>query len=188
MRILTLSASPRSEGNTNALLGWVEGALREGRHQIVRVDLPDLQIGGCTSCYACATSESAPGCVLRDDAQRIFDLMLQADAILFATPLYMWSYSGQLKPLIDRLLCMVRDPLTPDHRSFLDGKRAALLVSCGGGVEGNTNAIEWAFPRLAEYLKLDDRGVWVFPHCTEPHTLPNTHGSQARDMAGSLTE
>jgi len=85
-------------------------------------------------------------------------------------------------------MCLARDYLTPDHRSFVGGKKTALLVACAGGIEGNTDAIQFTFPQLAEYLSLDDRGVWVFPNCTEPKTLPNTHGNLARDLAVALTE
>lgn len=186
MKVLTLFASPRNDGNTNTILGWVEGALREQKHQIVRVDLSTLQIGACKSCYACTESSDAPGCVMMDDAQGIFEKMLDADAILFASPLYMWSYAGQLKPLLDRTLCMVRGYASSEHRSFLEGKQTALLVACGGPVEQNADAIQQIFPRIADFLKLDDRGVWIFPNCTEPKTLPNTHGNQARDLATAL--
>ena len=188
MNVLTLLASPRADGNTEAILSWVEIALRQGGHVIHRIALTNLQIGGCKSCYACAETEDAPGCVMLDDAQGVFEKMLTADAILFATPLYMWSYAGQLKPLLDRTLCMVRKYGTPEHRSFVEGKRTALLVACGGPVEKNADAIQLAFPRLADFLKLDHRGVWIFPNCTEPKTLPNTHGNTARDLASALTD
>ncbi len=186
MNVLTLLASPRSDGNTQAILGWVEGALREEGHKISRIDLTKFQIGGCKSCYACAESADEPGCVLMDDAQGVFEKMLAVDAILFATPLYMWSYAGQLKLLLDRTLCLARKYGTSEHRSFVEGKRTALLVACGGGVDGNADAIQIVFPRLAEYLKLDDRGVWIFPNCTDPKRMPNTHGNQARELAGAL--
>ena len=188
MDVLTLLASPRADGNTDVILGWVEGALREEGHTIARVDVTKLQIGGCRSCYVCAESDAEPGCVMMDDAQGVFEKMLAADAILFATPLYMWSYAGQLKPLLDRTLCLARKYGTPEHRSFVEGKATALLVACGGGIEKNADAIQLIFPRLADYLKLDDRGVWIFPNCTEPKRLPNTHGNQARELAGALMD
>jgi len=186
MDVLTLQSSPRPDGNTSAILGWVEGALRDLGHATERIDLASLRIAPCKSCYACAESADAPGCVVMDDAQGVLERMLAADAILFATPLYMWSYAGQLKPLLDRTLCLAREYGTPQHRSFVDGKRTALLVSCGGGIEGNADAVQLVFPRLADYLRLDDRGVWVFPNCTEPKRLPNTHGNKARELAEAV--
>jgi multimeric flavodoxin WrbA len=186
MDVLTLLASPRGDGNTQAILSRVESALREEGRKIDRIDLTKLRIGGCRSCVACAESADEPGCVQMDDAQGVFAKMLAADAILFATPLYMWSYAGQLKPLLDRTLCLARKYGTAEHRSFVEGKPTALLVACGGGIENNADAIQIAFPRLADYLKLDDRGVWIFPNCTDAKRLPNTHGNQARELAGAL--
>jgi multimeric flavodoxin WrbA len=186
MDVLTLFASPRPDGNTGAILGWVEGALRDAGHAIERVDLTKLRIAGCKSCYTCSESADAPGCVVMDDAQGVFEKMISADAILFATPLYMWSFAGHLKPFLDRTLCLVRDYLSPKHQSFVEGRRTALLVACGGGIGGNADAIQIVFPRLAGYLKLDDRGVWVFPNCTEPDRLPDAHVSKARELAEAL--
>jgi len=186
MNVLTLLASPRSDGNTAAILGWVEAALRREKHTVERIDLAKLQIGGCTSCFACASSDKEPGCVVMDDAQSVLERMVAANAILFATPLYMWSYAGQLKPLLDRTVCLARDYMGANHRSFVDGKPSALLVACGGPIDDNADAIQVVFPRLAGYLKLDDRGVWVFPNCSEPSRLPNTHGDRARELAKAL--
>jgi len=186
MGILTIQASARSSGNTATLLSSVEEALRAEGHSIARVDLAQLRIGGCRGCFTCAESADEPGCILEDDAHRVFVEMMRADAILFATPLYMWSYAGPLKTLFDRTLCLARGYSTDEHRSFVEGVPAALLVSCGGGVDGNADAIQVLFPRVADYMKLDDRGVWVFPDCTEPERLPDGHPAMARRLAEAL--
>jgi hypothetical protein len=44
------------------------------------------------------------------------------------------------------------------------------------------------FSRLTAFLKADNRGTFVFPNCTEPGQLPNTHGSKARELAARLVE
>ena len=188
MHILTLQASPRTDGNTNRLLEWVERTLAEGKNSFERINLGALDIKGCRSCFACAESEDEPGCVLQDDAREVFRRMIGADAILFATPLYMWGYPSQLKALLDRSLCLERGFGGSEHRSFVQGKPSGLLVSCGGPVERNADAIQLMFPRFASYTKLDSRGVWVFPNCTHPANLPNTHGAMARELAASLIE
>jgi multimeric flavodoxin WrbA len=188
MNIVTLLASPRADGNTARILNWVEVDLHELGHDTERIDLTELTIGGCTSCYACVDSADAPGCAVSDDAQAIFRKLIAADGIIYATPLYMWGVTAQLKALLDRSLCLVRDYGSPDHRSFVEGRRAALVLTCGGPEEGNAEAVTTMFPRFAEFLKLDNRGAFVFPHCGEPRRLPNTHGAKARALAGLLAE
>jgi len=188
MKILTLLGSPRADGITERILGWVEEALKKQGHRTQRIHLGALDIRGCRSCFACLESPDEPGCVLQDDALGVFQSMIEADGILFATPLYMWSYSAQLKALFDRSLCLVRGYMSPNHQSFVEGKRAALLVSCGGPIDGNADAIGMIYPRFAKFAKLDSRGVHIFPHCTEPSNLPNTHGNRVHDLAGALAE
>ena len=188
MHVLVLLGSPRPEGNTARILNWVERDLAEFGHTSERIDLASLSIKGCASCFACAESQDEPGCALADDAGPLFEKMMAADAIVYATPLYMWGVSAQTKALIDRSLCLVRGYQSPEHQSFLEGKPTALVLTCGGPEKGNAEAVTTMFPRFADFLKLDDRGVYVFPHCAEPRHLPNTHGTKAREIAERLFE
>lgn len=188
MNIVTILGGPRTDGNTNRLLDWAERAFREGHHQVTRVNLAELSINGCKSCFACAESQDEPGCVLNDDAGGVFAAMIAADAIVYATPLYMWGYTAQLKALMDRSICLVREYGNPEHRSFVEAKPAALLVSCAGPEDGNADLICTNFDRFTSYLKLDNRGAYVFPYCTDINMLPNTHGSKARELAHAITE
>jgi len=188
MNIVTLLGGPRTDGNTDRLLDWAERALRDWRHEVTRINLAELTINGCKSCFACVESPDEPGCVLPDDASSVFTKMIEADAVLYATPLFMWGYASQLKVLLDRSICLVRGAGEPEHRSFVEGKRAVLLVACAGPEDGNADLIQTSFERLARYLKLDNRGAYVFPHCTDVNMLPNTHGGKARELARALTE
>jgi len=188
MQIVTLLASPHADGNTATVAGWVEQSLRKHGHDTTQILLAEKQIAPCRGCHACAEHADEPGCIIQDDASSVFDQMIAADAILFATPLYMWGYAGSLKMLVDRSLCLARGYTTADHRSFVEGKPAALLVTCAGPIEGNADAIQEVFPRVADYLKLVNKGVFVFPHCTTPDKLPNTHGNLVHDLSYCLAK
>jgi len=188
MHVLSLLASPHSEGNTATLLGWVEESLRRHGHKAERSALAEKNIAPCRGCYVCAESADEPGCVIQDDAAVLFDKMIAVDAVLFATPLYMWSYPGPLKTFFDRSLCLARGHATSEHHSLVEGKLGALLVTCAGSIENNADAIQISFPRIAEYLKLVNKGVFVFPHCTTPDKLPNTHGNRVHDLSYCLAK
>lgn len=188
MNIVTILGGPRTDGNTDRLLDWTERALKDWRHDVMRINLADLTIHGCKSCFACTESADEPGCVLSDDGPAVFAQMVAADAIVYATPLYMWGYAAQLKALLDRSICLVRGVGTAEYRSFVEGKPAALLVSCAGPDDGNADLIRKSFSRFADYTHLDDRGVFVFPHCTDVNMLPNSHGNQSRELARALTD
>ena len=53
----------------------------------------------CNGCMACL---KAPRCVIQDDANDIVEKMGTADVICFATPVYYYEMSGQMKVLLDR--------------------------------------------------------------------------------------
>ncbi len=188
MNVVTILASPRPDGNTERILDWTERALREWKHSVERIHLNPLNVRDCAACLACAESTDEPGCALQDDIPHLFEKVIAADAAIFASPLYMWGVTGPLKMLYDRALCLVRNWGSPEHRSFVEGKRIAQLITCAGGEGENTEPVTTTFSRLAYFLKADHRGTFVFPNCTEPAQLPNTHGNVSRDLATRLVE
>ena len=98
MRIATILGSPRRKGNTATVLGLFEERVTP-EHQVERIDIIDHPIRGCLGCQVCQRVVDRPGCRQKDDAVAIFERLLVADAIVYATPLYAWSFSSQLKAL-----------------------------------------------------------------------------------------
>jgi multimeric flavodoxin WrbA len=186
MRYVTIYGGPRPQGNTETVLGWVEDALTEAGHEVSRFDVARLNVGGCTSCYACFESSDAPGCVVDDDAGAILDAMITSDGIVFASPLYMWGISGQLKSFLDRTVSLVRDYLGPNYSSLVEGKRSALIVTCMGPEENNSELAVSAFTRWARYAKLVSLGAWVVAGCSEPSALSEEIRRGATDLAARL--
>ncbi len=188
MNIVTILASPHQDGNTERVLDWTERALRDWRHSVERIHLNPLNVRDCAACLACAESADGPGCALQDDIPGVFEKIIEADAVVFASPLYMWGVTGPLKMLYDRSLCLVRGWGSPEHRSFIEGKRVVQLITCAGGDGDNTEPVKTCFSRLAVFLKADHRGTFACPNCTDPAHLPNTHGNISRDLATRLVE
>ena len=125
MKILALNTSPHAHGNTRFLVDQLLESARESGAETERVDVNPLTLRGCQGDYAC---KSRGRCVVQDDMQGIYDRIDQADAVVFASPIYMWSVNAQLKTVLDRLFCY----LNPDLSSRIpSGKRAALLVTQG---------------------------------------------------------
>ncbi len=147
MKILAILGSPKKSGNTAKVLSMFEEKVGPD-HEVERIHITQYKVGGCLGCYQCHEKRDEPGCVQKDDALLIFDKMIKADAIVYASPLYCWSFTSQLKPLIDRHVCLVTDFGTPDHDSFISGKPTALLVTCAGPIEGNCDAIRSIFTGL----------------------------------------
>jgi len=187
MKVLSLFGGPRKRGNTATVLGWVEEELRSAGHSVERVDVADLSIGGCTGCWACAEVTDAAGCVIEDDAEPILDKMTQADAILFASPLYAWGFAGQLKPFLDRCVSLVKDYGGPNYNSLIGGKRSGLIVTCAGPIENNADLIQGIYERIADFCQLAPVGNLIIPNCAEPDQLSEDVLNQAKAFAQKLT-
>ena len=98
-KVLILSTSPRRGSNSEALAeAFAEGAAESG-HTVELLSLRGKKLLFCQGCFACQKSGK---CVLRDDMQEIVPKMEQADVLVFATPIYYYEMSGQMKTLLDR--------------------------------------------------------------------------------------
>jgi multimeric flavodoxin WrbA len=107
MKVMTVLGSPRRNGNTAKVLGLFESLIVDD-HEMDRISIADSDVKGCTGCYACQEKPDEPGCVQKDDAVSIFERMMNSDVVVYASPLYCWSFSSQLKAFFDRHFCMVR--------------------------------------------------------------------------------
>ena len=97
--VLILSASLRAGSNSEALANAFAGGARAAGHTVELVSLRGKNIAFCRGCLACQTLGR---CVIGDDAVAITEKMQHADVIVFATPIYYYEMSGQLKTLLDR--------------------------------------------------------------------------------------
>ena len=97
--ILVISASPRKGGNSDVLCDeFIKGAQQAG-HKTEKIFLRNFKVNYCTGCGVCNSTHK---CVQKDDMADILNKMVEADVIVFATPVYFYSMDGQMKTLIDR--------------------------------------------------------------------------------------
>lgn len=187
MNILTILGSPRLQGNTARVLANFE-ALIDTQYAVTRIDLVQRDVNGCLGCNACQTAGIPGGCVQSDDGPDILNRIAYADAVVYATPLYAWGFSAQMKALIDRHYCFVTGYGTDAFASRLEGKPMALLVTCGGPIAGNADLIREMFARLAAYGQSRAFGTYVLPYCTEPGEMGTAAEDLARQMERDLAD
>ena len=93
-KILVISTSLRHDSNSDALAeAFAKGAAEAG-NEVESITLKGKNLHFCTGCLACQKTQK---CVIADDAPAIVDKMYAADVIAFATPIYYYGMSGQLK-------------------------------------------------------------------------------------------
>lgn len=103
MKVIVISTSLRTGSNSDMLADkFIEGAVVAG-NEVEKISLTDKDIRFCKGCLAC---QKLGKCVIKDDANDIMQKVLNADAICWATPIYYYEMSGQMKTLIDRMNAM----------------------------------------------------------------------------------
>lgn len=98
-KVLIVSSSLRARSNSEALADAFARGAAEAGNEVERITLREKEIRFCRGCLAC---QQTGRCVIGDDAPAIVEKMHDADAIAFATPIYYYEMSGQLKTLLDR--------------------------------------------------------------------------------------
>lgn len=129
-QVLIISTSPRKGSNSEALAAAFAKGAADAGHAVETISLRGKSIGFCQGCLACQKTRR---CVIQDDADEIAQKMLTADIIAFATPIYYYEMSGQMKTLLDRA-----NPLYGSDYAFRD---IYLLSAAADAEDGTDNRV-----------------------------------------------
>ena len=109
-KVLVITTSLRAGSNSDILAERLAGGAQDAGHDVEQISLKDKEIRFCIGCLACQETQK---CVLKDDAIWIAEKVKNADTLVFATPIYYYEMSGQMKTLLDRM-----NPLYPSDYKF----------------------------------------------------------------------
>ena len=102
-KVIVISTSLRRGSNSDMLADkFVEGAKSTG-NEVEKISLVGKEIQFCKGCFGC---QKLGKCVIKDDVNDIMAKALEADVVAWATPIYYYEMSGQMKTLIDRMNAM----------------------------------------------------------------------------------
>lgn len=102
-KVIVISTSLRTGSNSDMLANkFAEGA-KDAGHDVEKISLAGKDISFCKGCLAC---QKIGKCVIKDDVNDIMQRVLAADVVCWATPIYYYEMSGQMKTLIDRMNAM----------------------------------------------------------------------------------
>ncbi len=142
-KIIIISSSPRPTGNSNALADeFAKGAIQAG-HEVEKITLFDKSLKFCVGCLSCQKTRK---CVIKDDVADILPKLSSCDIIVFATPIYYYEMSGQMKTFIDRM-----NPLYDTDYKFTE---TYLLATAA---ENEESAIDGAINGLKGWIACFDR-------------------------------
>lgn len=171
MKILVLNASPRREkGNTHRITkAFLEGAVSAGADAHT-VFLYDKRIGPCLGCFHCWVKE--PGkCVLKDDMGELLMSLASSDVCVFATPLYFFGMTAQMKLFVDRMIPLALPfvEIEDGHctHPVRPGRRLSSMVvisNCGFHELDNFDEMMSHFCTIARHAHLEFAGALLRPH------------------------
>lgn len=105
MKIVVVNGGPRKSKNTATLLERAIAGAREEGATVESIHLYDYHFNGCKSCFSCKLAGLGTNriCVIKDDARPLLEQCLNADALLFGTPIYYDNISGVMRSFLERL-------------------------------------------------------------------------------------
>ena len=158
MKILVLEGSPNKKGSTHLLADCFRQGAQEAGHTVQMLDIAHAKIHPCTGCIHCGYQGP---CVQKDDMETIRGEILGADMLVFATPLYYYGMSAQLKTLVDRFCAF---------NSSLQSKRmkSALLTVAWNSDDWTFDALVSHYKTLVRYLHFQDMGMVLGYGCGTP--------------------
>ncbi len=171
MKIVAFNASPRKKkSNTDRILQpFLEGA-REAGAEVETVYLYEKKIKPCLGCFDCWLK--TPGrCIQKDDMPELLEKMLEADVRVYATPLYVFGMTAQLKLFFDRIIPTAEPFIvtTPDGHCTHPGrgprKKASMVVisNCGFHELDNFDEMMTHFRAIARHGRMEIAGALLRP-------------------------
>ncbi len=165
MKFLILMGSPRKNGNTYELVKPFMEELKTNNNQCEVLWLYDMNIKPCIACRVCQNDWTSFGCAIKDEAQIVFDKILESHVIILATPIYSWYCTPPMKSMMDRMVYGMNKYYGEEKGpSLWAGKKVALITTCGYRPEKGSDLFEEGIKRYCKHSQLNYIGMLVERH------------------------
>ena len=154
-KIIALTSSPRKNSNSTLLAQKITQGARSAGARVETVSLSRMKIRPCTACDKCHAADSR-FCVIRDDMQKLYPRIAAADGLIYASPVYWFTVSAQMKLFMDRCYA-----LGGPSGYALRGKKIAVALTYGDADpfrSGAVNALR-TFQDACAYVGADFVGA-----------------------------
>lgn len=177
MKIIVLMGSPNAKGSTSILAEQFRRGAEENGHAVEVIDVCRADVHPCIGCVRCGYEGP---CVQKDDVETIRCKLLDADMVVFATPLYYYGMTAQLKAVIDRF-CAYNSSLNSRHL------KSALLAVAWNADDWTFEALETHYRTLVRYINFEDKGMVMGYGCGTPSmTQHSKYPQEAYRLGKSL--
>ena len=177
MKITVLFASPNKNGSTSILVDNFKRGAEESGHTVEVLDACKMNVHPCIGCVRCGYEGP---CVQKDDNEIVRHTLLNTDMVVFATPLYYYGMSAQLKIVVDRF-CAYNSSLNSRHL------KSALLTVAWNADNWTFDALEAHYKILVRYINFKDMGMVLGYGCGSPSmTRRSVYPDKAYQLGKSL--
>ena len=146
MKIAVLNGSPKV-GNTAAMVNAFKQGAEEAGHEVEVLHVGKMKIAGCLGCEYCHTKGEGK-CVQQDDMAKVMPAYLDADMVVYASPIYYFGMTAQLSAAIQRVYAIGKPA---------KATKAALLLS-SASPDPYAGAIA-TYKTMAGFMGLEDKGI-----------------------------
>lgn len=147
MKILVLNGSPRTNGNTEAMINSFKAGAETAGHTVTVIQAGKKNIAGCVACEYCRTKGGGK-CAVQDDMQEVYNALADCEMLVLASPVYYFGLTGQLQSAISRFYALGKIP---------NIKKAAMLLSSGSPNVYAASVAE--YKGICTYLGFEDMGI-----------------------------
>ena len=178
-KIVVITGSPRKNGNSFAMTEAFIQAAEEKGHSVTRFDAAAMNVSGCHACETCY--KSCKACSFDDDFNTIAPAILEADAVVFAMPVYWYSIPAQIKAVIDKMFsfCVAGKNIA--------GKGCGLICCCEEDDKSVMDGVRIPIERSAALLKWHMVGEVLIPGVLNAGGIEKTDGcKQAAALADNV--
>ncbi len=177
MKIVILMGSPNRKGSTNILVEEFKKGAEESGHSCKVIDVCHANVHPCIGCVRCGYEGP---CVQKDDVEMIRRELLNADMVVFATPLYYYGMTAQMKTVVDRF-CAYNSSLNSRHL------KSALLAVAWNADDWTFDALTSHYKTLVRYINFEDKGMVLGSGCGTPSmTAYSKYPKEAYRLGKSL--
>jgi len=175
--ILVITGSPRKRGNTDTLADAFAKGARASGHTVTLFNA-STHIGGCRACDTCWSKGHA--CTFTDAFTDLEPLLEQADMVVFATPLYWFGFSAQIKAALDRIYAYI----SPNTVRPLKIKESALLACAGDTDEHVFDGLAHTYEIMMRYIEWRNAGTLFIPGVLEKGDILKTDALEKAEQFG----
>jgi multimeric flavodoxin WrbA len=170
-KVTIIIGSPRKSGSTAILAAEAGRALKEQGIETTTVFLNELKIKGCQACYWCKKNDVAE-CAVKDDMQRVHQLMQESDGLIIASPIYFAGVTAQTKAWLDRLFPYIGMNLSPKMPpgikvSFIFTQNQPDASLFRSGIDSFMYAVGLSGLTVADHMIAPDLDAGIKPPVTE---------------------